>query len=46
MIESIVMLLKIIALCGLCIVAGLFFLMLTITICLVIRGLITKKKQD
>jgi hypothetical protein len=46
MIESIIALLKIIALCGLCVVAGLFFLMLTIVIVMVIKGLIAKKKQD
>ena len=46
MIESIITLLKIIALCGLCIVAGLFFLMLTITLILVIKGVLDRKKQD
>lgn len=38
--------LKIIALCGLCVVSILFFIMLTITICLVIKGLLDRKKQD
>lgn len=38
--------LKIIALCGLCVVSVLFFIMLTITLILVIKGLLDRKKQD
>lgn len=37
---------KIITLCGLCVIAGLFFLLMTLIVIMVIKGIITRKKQD